>query len=86
MLTMTSGDRYECVYDFGNGRAVVNLEGIYAIATKVTQTEWEFNGEPARENEKTVFNSLVKQLEAKGTTVTVTAPDGVETTFNDGDS
>ena len=80
MLKMTNGDRYEAVKAFGNGRAIVCVDGALVMADLVAPDAWELSGEPARPGvELDTLNALVKS----GTTVKVTDPDGATTTFED---
>ena len=59
------------VHNFGNGRAIGLLDGLYIMADLSPLGEWEASGEPARRGlELDTLNGLVKD----GTTVVVTPP------------
>jgi len=74
-LTMENGATYECVRDFHNGRAIVNMDGAYVFVDRTSQGSWELSGEPARPGlELLTLDALVKALEEQGTVVTVTKP------------
>lgn len=80
-LTMTDGAILHVERMFGTDRAIVWLEpGVPAIAV-LTPAGWDaMTGEPARPGEElNAMNGLLKN----GTTVSVTAPDGTTTTFED---
>lgn len=71
-MRLTDGKDYELVHDFNNGRAIINFDGAYALVDHIGNDVYELSGKPVREDEKPIFNALVKSLEAKGTIVTVT--------------
>ncbi len=65
-------DMMQVVHRFSDMRAIVNMEGVYVLVDRVSPTEWELSGEPARPGtELETLNALVKALENEGTTVTV---------------
>lgn len=62
--------------NFGNGRAIGVLDGLYVMCDWVEGDGWHASGEPARAGaELETLNVLVKSLEAKGVVVTVTPPE-----------
>lgn len=74
---MMDGSVYDAVHIFtGDRRAIVNMDGAYVIATRVTIDVWDcMSGDPARPGEELdTLNGLVRAL-GDGTTVTVTEPD-----------
>lgn len=87
ILTMTNGDKYEAVYEYPtsphrNPRAIINMEGAYVLADKVTPDCWEF-GPPAYPDELEVFDVFVKKSIDEGTTVKVTDAEGNTTRYVD---
>ena len=63
--------------NFGNGRAIGVLDGLYVMCDWVEGRGWEASGEPARRGfELDSLNALVKPTES--TTVVVTPPSGDE--------
>lgn len=73
---------YLVAKDFGNGRVLVDMGGIYAFADQIPETlggtgdAYEFSGEPARPGiEQEVLAELVSHIE---TTTTVTREDETE--------
>jgi hypothetical protein len=67
---------YLVAKDFGNGRVLVDMGGIYSFADLVQGDEYEFSGEPARPGiEQEVLAELVSHIE---TTTTVTREDETE--------
>ncbi len=81
VIRFKDGTRYAIAHDFGNGRVVVNMEGIYAFVKREPGTDyWTEDGEPVRSNEKTIFNALVATVE---NTTTVTDPDGNTSVYRD---
>ena len=62
-------------HNFGNGRAIGMLDGLYVMCDFVTGTGWEASGEPARRGlELDTLNALVKPT--VGTTLVVIPPEG----------
>ncbi len=74
------GVEYELVYDFGLGRGIINMEGIFVLVDRVDDTLWELSGNPARDHEKPILQKFIDMVE---TTVKVTTPEGTVTTFTD---
>jgi hypothetical protein len=63
------------VHNFGNGRAIGMLDGLYVMVDLTPLGEWEASGEPARRGlELDTLNALVKPTE--GTTLVVIPPEG----------
>lgn len=74
MKVVIENKEYAVVYDFGNGRVIVDYDGVYVMADRIQHAQFEFSGEPARQGEELdMLNKLVKDNE--GTTVTVTKED-----------
>lgn len=91
---MIKGEKYDVVYSSNANRCIINDDGTFEMADRIANTElhagslmsddFEFSDEPARPGpELDMLNKLVKEIEAKGTIVNVTAPDGTVTEFTD---
>lgn len=80
-ITTVDGATLEVHRMYGTDRAIVWLEPGVPVIAVLTSQGWDTNsGEPARPGEER--DELVA-LNGNRTTVTVTAPDGGETTFED---
>ncbi len=63
----------EIVHNFGNGRAIGKLDGLFVMCNLTPQGDWEASGEPARRGiELDTLNAFVKPTE--GTTLRVIPP------------
>lgn len=64
----------EIVHNFGNGRAIGKLDGLFVMCNLVEGRGWEASGEPARRGiELDTLNAFVKPTE--GTTLVVVPPE-----------
>ena len=82
ILTMLNGDKYECVHEFSDRRAIINLDGAYVMVDHVTPDCWEF-GPPATIEERPVLNAFVQKSIDEGTVVSVTDAQGNTTRYVD---
>lgn len=80
MKVRVDGQEYELVHNFGNGRGIIDMGGVFPLVDALPVAgEWELSGLPAREHEKPILQKFVDSVKNQ---TTVTAPDGSTKTYN----